>query len=273
MTIPSLKDPPAAAAAPPPAAVSSQSQSLFPDAKVEPELGVSDEQSVVAILEMTQMTPITDLKAEPTIAIINQPHENPIPLELEEKLGDKCCGCCCDYRRAVILVDAVIIGLNVFSIMTPNFTQEYLRSYYDDDFVDDLVPILEDYEMKRNILAAVTVFTAFVSQTGAIIFSMYMVGLHAAWMVLEYILFMFYDIQLSKDLEEPLEAIDERDVSYFWPGVIVQGFFLALLVYPHLGFISEVKAGIMTLETYPREDYSCCCTRGRPAPQSAVRIG
>jgi len=33
-----------------------------------------------------------------------------------------------------------------------------------------------------------------------------------------------------------------------------------LFVYPVVGLISEIKSGIMSEETYPREAYSCCCT-------------
>ena len=37
----------------------------------------------------------------------------------------------------------------------------------------------------------------------------------------------------------------------------------ALFLYPHIGFIMEVKKGIMTRETYPREEFSCCCVTAR----------
>jgi len=32
-----------------------------------------------------------------------------------------------------------------------------------------------------------------------------------------------------------------------------------LYLYPVIGLISEIKSGIMSQETYPREAYSCCC--------------
>ncbi len=32
-------------------------------------------------------------------------------------------------------------------------------------------------------------------------------------------------------------------------------------LYPTVGLIMEIKQGIMSAETYPREEYSCCCTK------------
>ena len=34
-----------------------------------------------------------------------------------EKQGAKCCGCCCDYRRAVIITAIVGIVMNIFEII------------------------------------------------------------------------------------------------------------------------------------------------------------
>merc|ERR1712224_807 len=42
--------------------------------------------------------------------------------------------------------------------------------------------------------------------------------------------------------------------------VIIQALItVALWIYPLVGLIKEINAGIMTEETYPREAYSCCC--------------
>ena len=39
---------------------------------------------------------------------------------------------------------------------------------------------------------------------------------------------------------------------------VIQGVIVCLFIYPHVGFMSEVKAGILSAETYPREAFSCC---------------
>jgi hypothetical protein len=60
--------------------------------------------------------------------------------------------------------------------------------------------------------------------------------------------------------EEDQEAI-ERVVKY---GVIVTyillGAITALWIYPSIMLILEIRRGIMSRETYPREEFSCCCT-------------
>ena len=40
---------------------------------------------------------------------------------------------------------------------------------------------------------------------------------------------------------------------------ILGGALIALVLYPHVGLIAEIKNGTMTPETYPREQASCCC--------------
>merc|ERR1711935_325530 len=42
--------------------------------------------------------------------------------------------------------------------------------------------------------------------------------------------------------------------------IIVLVLYTALAMYPAVFLIKEIKAGIMTEETYPREAYSCCCS-------------
>ena len=42
-------------------------------------------------------------------------------------------------------------------------------------------------------------------------------------------------------------------------GVIIAIIVSGLIIYPTIGLIVEIKKGIMSKETYPREAYSCCC--------------
>ena len=51
--------------------------------------------------------------------------------------------------------------------------------------------------------------------------------------------------------------------SYDVVQIIMTAGFTAAFLYPHIGFILEVKKGIMTRDTYPREEFSCCCVTAR----------
>ena len=44
-------------------------------------------------------------------------------------------------------------------------------------------------------------------------------------------------------------------IGFNLAGVLMAGFF----AYPHVYFIQEIRAGIMTPENYPVEEQSCCC--------------
>jgi hypothetical protein len=235
------------------------SQSLYPSAKVEPEIG-GNSAYVVATVEMT---PIHELKPEPTIAILASSPQNPVPMHLQEKMGNKCCGSCCDYRRAVIIMNAIFIGIGVFFIIGSDGADDWIRdTYEDDEFVDEITLIVKEYYTKRTIFLGVALITAVIAQAGAVHFNVWMVGLHTVWVVALYISFMILAMQLNSELEAPYELADQELASPV-PGFLFNGLLTALFMYPHLGFITEVRAGIMTRETYAREEFSCCCTSRR----------
>jgi len=47
------------------------------------------------------------------------------------------------------------------------------------------------------------------------------------------------------------------------PEIVIQAVLTLFFMYPHIGFIMEVHSGIMSAETYPREEFSCCCVSSR----------
>ena len=240
-------------------ATGAYSASLYPSAKAQPEIGGNT--NVVATIEMT---PIHELKPEPTIAVITNSPQNPVPLHQQEKLGSKCCGCCCDYRRAVIIVNSLFIGLGVFLILLRDEADKLIQETYDDDaFVDEVSMIIDDYYKKRSILLGVGLGTAVLAQAGAVYFNIWLVGLHSVWMVADYIMFMMLVMQFEEDLQDPYESVGAEPASPV-PSFILNAVIVACFLYPHLAFIIEVRNGIMTRETYAREEYSCCCAERRP---------
>jgi hypothetical protein len=242
--------------------------SLYPSAKVEPELGYS--QDVVATIEMTEIyelkpEPHTDFeyKAEPTIVTITSEPMPPIAMHLQEKVGSNCCGCCCDYRRAILITNVLFIFLGAFVIVARGGVDDLILQYYDDDaFVDEASTMINEFYMKRTIFLGIAMFTAFCAMQGAVYFNVWLVGAHAIWMVVDYVAFLVLAIRYNDDAKDVYDDVGEQPTSPV-PIFIVNGFFVALVLYPHLGFISEFRAGIMTRETYPREQYSCCCHERR----------
>jgi len=65
-----------------------------------------------------------------------------------------------------------------------------------------------------------------------------------------------YGTNAAEDIEGDIEAyfnIQSIIVSVF------NAFFVLLWIYPSVFLTVEIKKGIMTKETYPREEMSCCC--------------
>jgi hypothetical protein len=157
-------------------------------------------------------------------------------------------------------VNSVFIFICVFLIIGGGGSNVILHDIYDNDEIfDEVTLIVDEYYTKRSILLGVALITAVIAQIGAVHFNIWMVGLHTVWMVADYISFMILEMKLNEDMQESYESVDEVPPSPV-PGFLFFGLLTALCMYPHLGFITEVRAGIMTRENYARERYSCCCT-------------
>lgn len=234
-------------------------QPLYPVAKVEPEMGSSDTQDVVATVELT---PLQQVKTSPLIAVITSIPQPPnTPIHLQEKLGSKCCGCCCDMRRAVIIVDAIFIGIGIFIVLARAGADDLMQDAYDDDqFVEEASSLIDEYYINRSIFLGISILTAFLAQVGSVYFNVWLVGLHTVWMVVDYISFLILATRLYAELEDTYASIPKEPMSPL-PGFIFNGLLTGIFMYPHLGFITEVRAGILTKDTYPREEFSCCCQR------------
>ena len=201
-----------------------------------------------------------------------------VPMHLQPKLGGTCCGFCCDFRRATIIVNSVIIGLSTFSLVSlfnrPD-AAEIMRGYEDIDVDDDVVlndlaEIADDSFLASAILGGVLVVFTAVPLYGAYMFDARMVSfgvvLLVATLVTEILVAYFY-IEKADKVVEPTELYEfNQPIVIYTLTAIIQ----ALFIYPHVGLILEIRSGIMSFETYSREAYSCCCGVPRPPPQPQV---
>jgi len=176
----------------------------------------------------------------------------------QEKQGSKCCGCCCDFRRAVIVVNIIFIILGVMSITGAIGNTQVIQSGYDDDQVED---DLKQINTRNAIVSGIGLAASILSLIGAIHYNIIFVAVNIVWMLIQYIA----NIIITEVAYKNIEDISNKDVNRgLLVGVyIVQAVITALFIYPHVGFINEVRKGIMSRETYPREEYSCCCTARR----------
>jgi len=261
-------------------------ESLYPSARAEPELGGGTNNSdVVATLEMTDITPIHELKLEPTWDTKEAPKIGPtvvalpdavqqqqqhtgmqgvIAMQIEAKQGGICCGCCCDYRRAVIIGNSFFIGFALFTMFVQGAGPDVIEQTYDDDeFVEDVSKVLDEYLVMRTIFLGISLLTALIAIGGAVHYQVWLVGSHAVWLVVDYIAYIFLALAMLEDLD-PIYAEKGLVAASPLMNFVFVGLLAAFFIYAHLGYISEVRAGILTHETYPREEYSCCCHRRPP---------
>jgi len=153
------------------------------------------------------------------------------------KQGHKCCGSCCDMRRAVIIVNiinAVLLTMGIFSVLAARHMSSQVDAVDDDELANALeefnsLPIaaLLVIQISKILVSILGIF-------GAIRFNIYMVGIAMAAYVFDAV-FALIGLNIA--------------------GLLFAGFF----AYPHGFFIKEVRAGIMSKENYPNEEYSCCC--------------
>lgn len=177
------------------------------------------------------------------------------PMWQQEKQGSKCCFCCCDFRRAVIIINIVSILLGILGILGG-----YVDRELDVDQIGLETPeaeiLWEDAAEDRAIYAIVSVVAAAVALFGAIRFSLWMVAVNALWIVANLVLTSLSWASLVDDVNAAQP--DATDINAY-PAIIVTAIVSVCFLYAHLGLMQEVRSGIMTAETYPREQYSCCC--------------
>jgi hypothetical protein len=147
-----------------------------------------------------------------------------------------CCGCCCDTRKAVFVVNIIslcLYGLGSTSVIALAAARNL--GQYDDDAVNQglnnvtgvTIGFTLGFMVVGMILNAVAIY-------GASSFHRYCVLVGGLWFVFEAV----------------------RSLAYLdFAGAIMAAFF----VYPHAVLYTEIKNGIMTRDNYPNEKVCCDC--------------
>lgn len=174
----------------------------------------------------------------------------------EEKQGSKCCGCCCDFRRAVIvmgIIGLVFAAINLILYLTGAAIMGDLRTdcHYDDDVWDDFCAQVNagTYSVAAVVIIGVVQVLFYIFQIVAAI--KYNVCMLATVIVVNLVWFVLAIVQVFRG-----PALSTANIV---SSIVIYVIFIALEIYPTAGLLKEIKAGTMSKETYPREAYSCCC--------------
>jgi hypothetical protein len=237
-----------------------------PEPGVYPEQGTQPETEIIAYATATTSTFTPNYAAAgPTIKhtpVAGTMALADTPMHSQMKQGSKCCGCCCDYRRAVIILNIILIVFGIITVL--GYSQGEQSTVQGVDLDDDgLEDIVKDAYRQGAILAGVGVFACIVAVIGAYRYNIYMVGFNILYMIVSFIASIVLTSKAFNTLEEDYNG--DEDIPLPIGQFVLQGVILCVVIYPHVGFMSQVKAGIMSAETYPREEFSCCCVQRRYA--------
>jgi hypothetical protein len=181
----------------------------------------------------------------------------------QEKEGAKCCFVCCDYRRAVIICNIILLVVGAIGLVIYMGSANAVGAVgatYDDINDDDIISTVEDAYRMTSILYGVSLGSAICGLVGGVRFNIPLVSIQIFWLVVAYFVGIYFSVSALNDINDALELNGEDAVSQPIITYVISGILTAIWVYPHVGFVMEVKNGIMSLETYPREKYSCCCS-------------
>jgi hypothetical protein len=105
-----------------------------------------------------------------------------IPMWQQEKQGAKCCGCCCDYRRAVIIIAIIFICIAVISIILT--VAAVSVPSYSIEIDDDAVLEIWDEGLKRAaIFSGIGLFFSICALVGAQKFNVMLIAVNIVWLV------------------------------------------------------------------------------------------
>jgi len=180
----------------------------------------------------------------------------------QEKQGAKCCFCCCDYRRAVVAISIcyIIYYIIVIILTATGRAASFVIRDIVDDFTQEDLDNLDDFgyvAIMTIVLSAVFLFFNIWTLCAALRYSTCMLSTNVILILIQFG-FNIYNAWAVQDQADTQYDVD-FNIGNFIGSIVGSVIFYGLYLYPVIGLISEIKSGVMSQETYPREAYSCCC--------------
>eukprot|EP00984_Skeletonema_dohrnii_P012124 scaffold4878_cov117-Skeletonema_dohrnii-CCMP3373.AAC.2 len=157
----------------------------------------------------------------------------------EEKQGHKFFGICCDSRRAVIIVNSLSLVLFICGLIAAVAPGSITIS-------------------SQNVVAMIfNILFTIVIISGAISFNQTVVVIGLLW---EIFIICYWITGASSTIEnfdwsKEVPGAKQSTVAFLVITILWQ----FVTIYAEIMFVYESKQGIMTPETYKREEQSCCC--------------
>jgi hypothetical protein len=161
----------------------------------------------------------------------------------------------------VIVIAIIFIILNIIGLISALVASSIpgVNINVDDD---EIIALWDDALVTNAIFNGISLIFSICALVGAQNYNIYLVGSNIVWLLANYIAGIVIGIGAINEINDIIDD-DEPEVRMMIPNFVINGIVMLLFMYPHVGFVSEVKSGIMSAETYPREEFSCCCVAQR----------
>jgi hypothetical protein len=180
------------------------------------------------------------------VAIASPTANSGTPMRQQEKQGAKCCGCCCDYRRATIAISiiSIILGMAALVEALAAIASVALLNVND----DEVLSRLEDGQKQSAILTGVGIVTWICALVGAMKYTVPLIAINVCYMVVPYIVQIICTKKANDDMDEVYKVADELNPPI--DQYAISAVLLVLFIYPQVGtflsFSSVICFGINT---------------------------
>jgi hypothetical protein len=123
--------------------------------------------------------------------------------------------------------------------------------------------------LANAIIGTIAVFATIIPIYGAYRFDNRLIGFGVGFLFLSFVTRFVVVYTLIEKADNVSENVMFAQPTFVYT---LYSIIIALFVYAHIGLMYEINKGIMSAETYPREEYCCCCP-SRPSGSFLGRGG
>lgn len=163
----------------------------------------------------------------------------------------KCCGCCCNYKMATMIVSGIMAVLEFLVLIFvatgayKNLTYGGGQAYSGQEGWNDF---MKKYEIIEIVFSVVSICLGAAAIFGAYNYNIVLVALNAIWIVGGFVAGIIISITACSDWNSDASAYYDTYVVCYNPPIA--SYFIAFLIivaiiYPMVGFVVEVKRGIL----------------------------
>ena len=156
------------------------------------------------------------------------------------------------------------MGLVTFLLVIQSGLDDQVELVYWDDTVADRVnEIYAEYLSKLNIFGYILILSSFASSINASYFGILLPAFQIVWLLVVLVASCVILNNMYGELEAYYNTINDPYNNFvpLPPILLGMGLCVAGFLYPHVAYVYEVQRGILSRESYPREERCCCCVR------------